>query len=85
MVNMACTQIFDAQPLAYRRAVLGDAPRVSVEAGSTTGWERYVGLEGACVGIDRFGASAPGKVVSEKLGMNVPNLVDTVRSVLARS
>jgi transketolase len=84
VVNMACTQLFDAQSTEYRRAVLGDAPRVSVEAGSTMGWERYVGLEGACVGIDRFGASAPGKTVSEKLGMNVPNIVQTVRAVVAR-
>jgi transketolase len=82
VVNMACTQIFDAQPLAYRKEVLGSAPRVSVEAGSTVGWERYVGLDGASVGIDRFGASAPGKVVAEKLGMNVPNIVATVRRVL---
>ena len=82
VVNMACTQLFDAQDRSYKQAVLGSAPRVSVEAGSTMGWERYTGLDGACVGIDRFGASAPGKVVAEKLGMNVPNVVAAVKRVL---
>ncbi|MBM4392391.1 MAG: transketolase [Deltaproteobacteria bacterium] len=76
VVNMACTQVFDAQPRAYREAVLGAAPRVSVEAGATLGWQRYAS---AHVGIDRFGASAPGKTVSEKLGMNVPNIVAVAR------
>jgi transketolase len=83
VVNLACTALFDAQPAAYRRSVLGAVPRVSVEAGSTVGWERYVGLDGASVGIDRFGASAPGKVVAEKLGLNVPNVVDAAKRVLA--
>jgi transketolase len=83
VVNLACTALFDAQPAAYRRSVLGTVPRVSVEAGSTVGWERYVGLDGASVGIDRFGASAPGKVVAEKLGLNVPNVVATAKRVLA--
>jgi transketolase len=82
VVNMACTQLFDAQPRAYRAEVLGSVPRVSVEAGTTLGWERYVGLDGASVGIDRFGASAPGKLVAERLGMNVDNVVRTVRAVL---
>ncbi|MFZ5477250.1 MAG: transketolase [Myxococcota bacterium] len=83
VVNMACTQLFDAQDRAYRAATLGSLPRVSVEAGATHGWEKYVGEAGASVGIDRFGASAPGKVVAEKLGLNVPNVVATVESLLA--
>lgn len=82
VVNLACTALFDAQPTAYRAQVLGTAPRVSIEAGLTLGWERYVGERGASVGIDRFGASAPGKVVSEKLGLSVGNVVDTVRRVV---
>lgn len=82
VVNLACTAVFDAQDADYRRAVLGNVPRVSVEAGVTLGWERYVGEGGASVGIDRFGASAPGKTVSEKLGLNVPNLVAVAKSVL---
>ena len=82
VVNMACTAVFDRQDAAYRSAVLGSAPRVSVEAGVTLGWERYVGEGGASVAIDRFGASAPGKVVSEKLGLSVANVVATVRATL---
>ena len=81
-MNLACTAVFNAQPAEYRAAVLGSAPRVTVEAGATAGLERYVGERGAAIGIDRFGASAPGKVVSEKLGLNVANLVAVARSVL---
>lgn len=81
-MNMACTALFDAQPVEYRSAVLGGAPRVSVEAGSTVGWERYVGLDGASVGIDRFGASGPDKLVAEKLGMSVANVVATAKRVI---
>jgi len=81
VVNLACTAVFDAQPADYRAAVLGSAPRVGVEAGATRGWERYLGDRGAAIGIDRFGASAPGKTVSENLGLNVPNLVAVARSV----
>ena len=83
VVNMACCELFDEQPLDYKKSVLGALPRVSVEAGVTKGWERYVGLEGASVGIDRFGASAPGKVVAEKLGMSVANVVATAKRVLS--
>jgi transketolase len=79
VVNMACTALFERQSAAYRTEVLGGAPRVSVEAAATFGWERYAQ---ACVGIDRFGASAPGKIVSEKLGMNVDNVVNTARRLL---
>jgi transketolase len=82
VVNMVSCERFDKQDRAYRLATLGSAPRVSIEAGSTRGWERYVGLEGASVGIDRFGASAPGKIVAEKLGMSVANIVATVKTVL---
>jgi len=83
VVNMACCELFDTQSVAYRRSVLGSVPRVSVEAGTTRGWERYVGLDGASVGIDRFGASAPGKVVAEKLGMTVDAVVAAAERVLA--
>jgi transketolase len=60
----------------------GDVPRVSIEAGVTYGWSRIVGANGASVGIDRYGASAPGGVVADKLGMNVGNVVDAVKRVL---
>ena len=57
-------------------------PRVSVEAGVTYGWAKLVGESGASVGIDRYGASAPGAVVADKLGMNVSTVVATVKRVL---
>jgi transketolase len=57
-------------------------PRVSIEAGRTLGWQRWVGLEGASVGIDRFGASADHKTLAGRLGFTVENVVRTVQSVL---
>jgi transketolase len=64
VVSMPCTERFDAQPREYREDILPDVSnreilRVSVEAGSTFGWERYTGLHGLRIGIDRFGVSAP--------------------------
>src|SRR3546814_15551362 len=60
VVSMPCTSRFDAQPDDYRADVLpGGVLRVSIEAGTTFGWERYTGLDGLRFGIDRFGASAP--------------------------
>jgi transketolase len=51
-------------------------PRLAIEAGATLGWCKYVGEDGDVIGIDRFGASAPGNVALEKLGFNVPNVVE---------
>ena len=79
---MPCWEVFAAQETATRAAVLGSAPRVSIEAGTTFGWERWVGDSGASVGVDRFGASAPGNVLGEKLGLSVDNVVAVARSVL---
>jgi transketolase len=77
VVNLASWELFDAQPAAYRRTVLlPGVPRVSVEAGLTRGWERYVGLEGASVGIDRFGLSAPGEQVARELGLTAERVVE---------
>jgi transketolase len=64
VVSMPCTSLFDRQPDEYRQDILPDVSnreilRVSIEAGSTIGWERYAGLHGLRIGIDRFGASAP--------------------------
>jgi transketolase len=56
--------------------------RLAVEAGSALGWERYVGLQGATVTIDRFGASAPGKVNFEKFGFTVENVLAKARELL---
>jgi transketolase len=83
VVSMPCVELFDQQSVDYIQDVLGgDVPRVSIEAGVTYGWSRIVGANGASVGIDRYGASAPGGVVADKLGMNVGNVVDAVKRVL---
>ena len=83
-VSMPSWELFHSQPVDYREAVLPSQvrARVSVEAGTTIGWERYTGFDGACVGIDRYGASAPGDVVMRELGFTVDNVVAAARSVL---
>ncbi len=69
VVSLPSWELFEAQDADYRRSVLGSGvPRVSVEAGVTQGWERWIGDRGATVGIDRFGASAPASVLQEKFG-----------------
>lgn len=83
VVSMPCTSIFDRQDGAYRDHVLPrGVPRVSVEAGVTDYWRKYVGLEGAVVGIDTFGESAPAGVLFKHFGFTVDNVVTAVRSVI---
>ncbi|MGH9442288.1 MAG: transketolase [Thermoanaerobaculia bacterium] len=84
VVSMPSTQIFDRQPQAYRDEVLPPAlrARVSVEAAATLGWERYVGPEGLSVGIDRFGASAPGGTLMKELGISAENVARKAESLL---
>jgi transketolase len=84
VVSLPSWRVFDEQPAAYRDSVLPPGmPRVSVEAGTTLGWSRYVGTTGESVGIDRFGASAPGPVVQQQLGLTVDHIVECVQRVLA--
>ena len=83
VVSMPCVELFQEQTAEYRESVLPtDVPRVSIEAGITFGWSEIVGRDGASVGIDRYGASAPGDVVADKLGMNVAGVVAAVRRVI---
>ncbi len=87
VVSMPSTELFDAQTQAYRDAVLPPAvvARVAVEAGVLTGWEKYTGQFGATVGIyDRFGASAPPKVVMEKYGFTADNVAAKAAEVVAQ-
>jgi transketolase len=87
VVSMPSWELFEAQTSEYRQAVLPPAvsARVSVEAGSPFGWERYVGPAGAIIGIDRFGASAPGPEVMAHYGFTVEHVVAAAKSVLARA
>ncbi|MCS7226769.1 MAG: transketolase, partial [Gloeomargarita sp. SKYB31] len=86
VVSMPCTRLFDAQPQEYRDAILPPAvrKRIAIEAGVTDFWYKYVGLDGKVLGIDRFGASAPGPVCMEKFGMTVDNLVQAAQALLAQ-
>lgn len=85
VVSMASWELFDRQPEAYRDEVLPPAvrARVAVEAGVRLGWEHYVGLDGAIIGLDRFGASAPQAVLYEKLGITAEAVVEAARRVMA--
>ncbi|MBP2673213.1 MAG: tktA [Deltaproteobacteria bacterium] len=85
VVSMPCWERFEEQEASYRDAVLPPdvAARVSVEAGATFGWARYVGSRGASVGIDRFGASAPADRVFRELGITPEAVRDRAKSVLA--
>ncbi|MFP5325808.1 MAG: transketolase-like TK C-terminal-containing protein, partial [Gammaproteobacteria bacterium] len=83
VVSMPSTTTFDRQDAAYKAAVLpAGLPRVAVEMGSTDGWWKY-GVA-AVVGIDTYGESAPAPVLFEHFGFTPANVVDTVRTVLAR-
>jgi transketolase len=86
VVSMPCWELFAAQSDDYRESVLppSELARVSVEAGVTFGWSRWVGEAGISIGIDSFGASAPGKTVLEKLGLTAENIVVAVEKLLAK-
>jgi transketolase len=83
VVSMPSMHRFDRQPAGYREAVLPSScrRRVAIEAGVTALWYKYVGLDGRVVGIDRFGLSAPGPIVMEKLGMTAESVVKAVESL----
>ena len=83
VVSMPSWELFNEQPQAYRDAVLPPAvtKRLAVEAGVSLGWERYVGTHGRILGLDRFGASAPGSVLFEKFGFTVDNVVKVAKEL----
>jgi transketolase len=85
VVSMPSFRIFDEQPDEYRASLLPEAtPKVSLEAGATMGWWKYVGHNGAVIGIDRFGASAPGPIALDKLGINVANVVEHAKKLMKK-
>jgi transketolase len=86
VVSMPSWELFDAQPASYRDAVLPPRvrARVSIEAASPFGWERYVVTEGAIIGVNRFGASAPGPVVMREFGFTPEHIVERAKTILDR-
>ena len=84
VVSMPSTTTFDQQDKAWRDQVLpAGLPRVAVEAGHPDGWYKYVGLDGAVVGLARFGESAPAGLLFKEFGFTVENVVNTVRGVIS--
>ncbi len=87
VVNMTCFEFFESQPEAYRKRVLPPdvEARLAVEAGASLGWYKYVGLKGDVIGVDRFGASAPAKVLFEKFGFTPDNIVARAKRLLKKT
>jgi transketolase len=85
VVSMPCTELFDEQPESYRADTLADdALRVSIEAGTTFGWERYTKADGLRIGLDHFGASAPAEVLFEEFGFSVEAIVPKILEKLGK-
>src|SRR5277367_330793 len=83
VVSMPSFEIFEEQSDEYKASIFPDhLPKLAVEAGSAIGWWKYVGRHGDVIGLDRFGASAPGKVALEKLGYSVANIVSRAKSLV---
>ena len=84
VVSMPCTEVFDAQPLEYREAILPGwcRARVAVEAATSDFWRKYVGLDGDVIGMTTFGASAPAPQLFEHFGFTVAHVVDAVKRVI---
>ena len=84
LVSMPCWEVFEEQEQSYRDEVLPPEVdnRVSIEAGATLGWERWIGQKGVAIGLDRFGASAPYQEVYEKLGLTSQRVEAAVRSLV---
>jgi transketolase len=84
VVSMPCWELFECQPQAYREAVLPPSvsTRVSIEAASPFGWERYVGSGDAIIGMTHFGASAPGPTVMLEFGFTPEHVVETAKALL---
>ncbi|APX22965.1 MAG: transketolase [Rhodobacteraceae bacterium] len=83
VVSMPCWELFDAQPEAYKAEVLGDAPRIAVEAASPFGWTRYVATEDDVIGLRDFGASAPAERLYDELGITRDAIVTKARVMIA--
>jgi transketolase len=86
VVSMPCWELFERQPQSYRDFVLPPSvrARVSIEAAAPFGWERYVGLEGAIIGVTDFGASAPGPVIMREFGFTPEGVIAAAKRVLKR-
>ena len=85
VVSMPCWELFERQNEDYRRAVLGDCPRVAVEAAVGLGWERYIGEHGRFVGMTRFGASAPDTRLFEEFGISAEHVARAAEELIGKN
>ncbi|HEY2039932.1 MAG TPA: transketolase C-terminal domain-containing protein, partial [Edaphobacter sp.] len=85
VVSMPSFKLFDEQDETYRASIFPEnTPKLAVEAGATMGWYKYIGHNGAVIGIDRFGASAPGPIAMEKLGISVPHVIEVAKKLVKK-
>jgi transketolase len=85
VVSMPSFKLFDEQDAAYKSALFPEnTPKLAVEAGATMGWYKYVGHNGGVIGLDRFGASAPGPIALEKLGISVAHVVEEAKKLVKK-
>jgi transketolase len=85
VVSMPSFRIFEEQSEEYKMSIFPHGvAKISIEAGATMGWWKYVGREGAVIGLDRFGASAPGPIALDKLGINVANVVEHAKKLVKK-
>jgi transketolase len=83
VVSTPCWELFETQPLSYRLETIGGAPvRLAVEAGVRQGWERFIGEDGAFVGMTGFGASAPGERLYREFGISAEAVVGEAKAKL---
>ncbi|HEX3663406.1 MAG TPA: transketolase [Acidobacteriaceae bacterium] len=86
VVSMPSVRIFEEQPDSYKESIFPDhLPKLAIEAGATLGWWKYVGRDGDVIGLDRFGASAPGATALEKLGFGTDNVVARAKALVERA
>ncbi|RRT58521.1 hypothetical protein B296_00029815 [Ensete ventricosum] len=83
VVSLVCWELFDEQPYEYKESVFPTAvtARISIEAGVTLGWEKYVGSKGKAIGIDRFGASAPAGRIYKEFGITAESIIAAAKSI----
>jgi transketolase len=85
VVSMPSFKIFEEQSEEYKLSIFPHGiPKISVEAGATMGWWKYIGREGVAIGIDKFGASAPGPLVLEKYGISAANVVEHAKKLVKK-
>ena len=85
VVSMPSFKIFEEQSAEYKASIFPKGiPAISVEAGATMGWYKYIGTEGVAIGLDRFGASAPGPIAMEKLGISVSHIVEAAKGLVKK-